>query len=57
MKYDFKCEKCENIFEKKMTANEYVKEKENIKCPKCESKAKRVYSFGNFAIKTGDGIK
>ena len=55
MKYDFKCTECNNIFEIEMKISEYDKEKDNIKCPKCNNKANRVYNVSG--IKTNDGFK
>jgi len=57
MKYDFKCQNCDIIFEKEMSIKEYEENKDKITCPKCGSKTKRLYTYGTLKIKTGDGIK
>lgn len=45
-RYTFQCEKCNSTFEE-MTAHD---NQENIKCSSCQSKVKRVYSFGGSKI-------
>ncbi len=47
--YEYKCDKCGNMFEKLESFNaEPVSE-----CPKCGAKAKRVLSRGSFILKGG----
>lgn len=50
--YDYKCEKCDNIFEvfHKMT------ESPEINCPECGSKAKRMFGSGAGIIFKGSGF-
>lgn len=46
MKYDYKCTKCNKIFEIERSINELSKK---VKCPKCKcSKVQRIYSPLNF---------
>ncbi len=50
--YDYRCEKCENVFEifHKMTENP------ELKCPKCGSNAKRMFGGGAGIIFKGSGF-
>ena len=43
MKYPFKCIKCNYKFLIEIPASEYDNQKDKIKCPKCNSKAKRIF--------------
>ena len=55
MKYDFKCEKCNHIFEVELKISEYEENKDKIFCSKCYNKAKRIYN--SLEIKTNNGVK
>lgn len=50
--YDYRCEKCDNVFEvfHKMTENP------EVKCPECGSNAKRMLGSGAGIIFKGSGF-
>jgi len=53
--YEYRCQRCDNVFEKKMPMKE--KSKTRIVCPECSSEDVEQQLFGvNFSgRKTGDG--
>ena len=44
--YEFKCNKCNNIFEQMCEIK-----KQSIKCPKCKKESQKIISKSSFIIK------
>lgn len=55
MIYRFFCKRCKKDFDVAISINDYAKEKDRQKCPKCGAKLERVIEWTGIATGSGDG--